>query len=70
MNLRPPPFETVLECFAELAATTQDAPGPKLEGAAAALVGAATADLDGVLHRLSAALARRYASIRRAFEGM
>jgi len=41
--------------YAELAATTQDAPGPKLEGAAAALVGAPTAALDAILRRLSVA---------------
>ncbi len=41
--------------WAELTATTQDAPGPKLEGAAAALVAAPTAELDAVLHRLSLA---------------
>ncbi|MCY3024218.1 MAG: hypothetical protein NTW87_35020, partial [Planctomycetota bacterium] len=41
--------------YAELLATTQDAPGPKLEGAAAALVAAPTAVIDAVLQRLSAA---------------
>jgi len=40
---------------AELTATTQDAPGPPLEGAAFALIAVPTADLDGALHRLSTA---------------
>ena len=41
--------------YAELIAATQDAPGPKLEGAAAALVAAPTPELRGILHRLSVA---------------
>ena len=40
---------------AELTATTQDAPGPKLEGAAFALVGCPTKDLDAVLQKLAVA---------------
>ena len=38
-----------------LVATTQDFPGPKLEGAGAALIGAPTAELRPILCRLSAA---------------
>ena len=38
-----------------LSATTQDAPGPKLEGSAAALIAAPTADLRSILRELSAA---------------
>jgi len=41
--------------FVELTALTQDAPGPRLEGASAALVAVPTGDLDAVLHRLSLA---------------
>ncbi len=41
--------------FAELFATTQDEPGPKLEGAAVALVAAPTAEIDSVLQKFSAA---------------
>ena len=40
---------------AELACSTQDAPGPPLEGAGAALVAAPTPDLRGILRRLAAA---------------
>jgi len=41
--------------FTELLATTQDAPGPKLEGAAAALVAAPTPEIDALLQRVAAA---------------
>ncbi len=41
--------------FAELSATTQDAPGPKLEGAAVALVACPTKELDAVLDKLAVA---------------
>lgn len=41
--------------YAEVTTTTQDAPGPRLEGAAVALIAVPTADLDGTLHRLSIA---------------
>lgn len=41
--------------FAELAATTQDAPGPKLEGASAALVACPTKELDAILQKLAVA---------------
>ncbi|MGD0091226.1 MAG: hypothetical protein ABSE73_15015 [Planctomycetota bacterium] len=41
--------------YTELLATTQDAPGPKLEGAAAALAGAPTTEIDALLQRLAAA---------------
>jgi len=40
---------------AELSATTQDAPGPKLEGAAVALVACPTKELDAVLQKLAVA---------------
>ena len=40
---------------AEIFATTQDAPGPKLEGAAVALVGAPTSEIDSLLERFAAA---------------
>ena len=39
--------------YAELACATQDAPGPKLEGAAAAVVAAPTREVRGVLRRLA-----------------
>jgi len=41
--------------FAELSATTQDAPGPKLEGAAAAIVACPTKELDAILDKLAVA---------------
>lgn len=41
--------------FTELAACSQDAPGPKLEGAGCALVAAPTPELRGVLRKLSVA---------------
>jgi hypothetical protein len=41
--------------FAELLATTQDAPGPKVEGASAALIVAPTTEIDAILQRFSAA---------------
>ena len=41
--------------FTELMATTQDAPGPKLEGAAAALIAAPTPEIDALLQRVAAA---------------
>jgi len=41
--------------FVELAATTQDSPGPKLEGAAAAILAGSPAELRGSLRRLAAA---------------
>jgi len=41
--------------YTQLIATTQDAPGPKLEGSSAVLVGAPTAELRFLLRRLSAA---------------
>lgn len=41
--------------FAELTATTQDSPGPKLEGAAVALVACPTKELDSVLDKLAVA---------------
>jgi len=40
--------------YAELACSTQDVPGPRLEGAGAALVAAPTPHLDGILQRLAA----------------
>jgi len=43
------------ENFAELTATTQDAPGPKLEGAAVALVACPTKELDAILQKLAVA---------------
>ena len=41
--------------YAELACSTQDTPGPRLEGAGAALVAAPTPHLRGILQRLAAA---------------
>ena len=41
--------------YTELSATTQDAPGPKFEGAAAALVAAPTPEIDALLQRFAAA---------------
>lgn len=41
--------------YAELFATTQDAPGPKLEGAAVALVAAPTDEIDSLLRKFSVA---------------
>jgi len=40
--------------YAELNVTSQDAPGPKLEGAGAALIAAPSGELEGILRRLSA----------------
>lgn len=52
--------------YSLLATTTQDAPGPKLEGSAAALVGAPPAELPAILGRL----ARAYDAPRNEADGL
>ena len=55
LNLQTQGKATRRKGYAELAAVTQDAPGPRLEGAAAALVVAPTPEIRGILRRLSVA---------------